>query len=180
MSNQHEFLALSNEICTWIQGKPKWAVRSSDAIGRKALLLLKEGARSFHENISEELRSQFYPSYSTGKSNLPSSLWIALIPRHRQVHNSMMVAICYGCAGEGAVVGVMDSVTMPQLWLPLEKRDPTAIEVNLNGPQSKFKFNNKFHNPVEFIAPLKNPKGLFEHANHSLEILNAELKRRYG
>ena len=160
-----------NEICSWVKCKPKGPIRSSDHYGRKAVKLLKAYGSTLLEAIPEDLQNTFKLHISTGKSNLPSVLWVSLVPRYKQVYNSMSVTICFGTQGEGVVLGIMDAVTMPQRWVPLTNRDPNTILVNLDHKTSKFKYNNKFHNPIEFSTEEINWNEFGVHVEDSLRKL---------
>jgi len=172
---------LHRQICDWIKSKPKRAIRSSDRDGTYIRALLKEFGKSFYDLLDNEFKPSFKVAVTKGKSNLPAVLWVALVPQERQVFNSMSLAACFGVDGEGSVLGVMDAVTYPQAWLPKRKRssDGTLIKVSLNAKGSKFKYDDKFHNPEEFLVDNFDPIRFQDHANLCAKILREEVVKRF-
>jgi hypothetical protein len=163
-------------LCTWVASKGKGAVRSSEPAGGRAIRLLKTYASALESNLPGSTRDATHIQISKGKSNLPSVLWVAVIPKYRNAYNSMSVATCFGAEGEGSVIGLMDAVTFPRRWLPVTKRDVASIRVNLNAAGSKFKYNDKFHNPKEFLRDDFSPQIAIEHIVQSVALLLGRLE----
>ena len=78
----------NKEIDYWIKNKPSRAVRSSEPHGRNAVRRLKKLVKNILLNIPEDLKERFSCHISTGKSNLPTVLWVSLTPKGASVYNS--------------------------------------------------------------------------------------------
>ncbi len=179
-SKVEDALMLShNKVCDWIKNKPSRAVRSSEPHGRNAVRRLKKLAKNILLNMPEELKEKFSCNISTGKSNLPTVLWVSLTPKGGSVYNSMSVTVCFSFEATGSVLGVMDAVTLPQRWLPtIPRKVEGSAFINLNKSGAKYLYNDKYVNPKEFCANNFSSTDFVKHFVESCEILSAEFEKR--
>jgi len=174
-----ELMLSHNKICDWIKNKPSRAVRSSEPHGRNAVRRLKKLVKNILLNIPEDLKERFSCHISTGKSNLPTVLWVSLTPKGASVYNSMSVTACFSFEATGSVLGVMDAVTLPQRWLPTVPRKNDSMSfINLNKSGAKYLYNDMYFNPKEFYVDRFSSADFIGHIVESCEILSAEVEKR--
>lgn len=166
------YLALS-----WCENRPTYSIRSSDNYGIRILKILKKLSIRLHNLLPEELKARFKPIFSRGKSSLPAILWVSLCPINKNVHSSMTVTICFSRSGNGFVCGIIDAIMIPQRWLELTKR--TDLKINIDVDSNNFKYNNVFHNPIEFEKSSISVKKLINHINHSSKLLNEVIIEKF-
>lgn len=138
-------------ICDWVRKDRGGPVRSSQPSGIFIIKKLKRLAKMMYLSLDSNTKEHFSVHVSTGKSNLPSVLWVSLTPRGRSVYNSMSVTVCFSHEATGSVLGIMDAVTFPQKLIPTVERTKGDIKVNLNKPNAKYLYNSKYVNPIEFL-----------------------------
>lgn len=139
------------DVFSWCEQRPHYGVRSSDPSGRTAIKRLKKLANELHSSLPDEYKEHYVPYFSKGKSSLPVITWAAICPKRRAIHNSMSIGFCFARNGTGAVFGIMDSLTLPQRWLPTVERSSEQVKViDINA--SNYKYNNAFYNPLEINA----------------------------
>jgi hypothetical protein len=174
-----ELLLSHNKICDWIKNKPSRAVRSSEPHGRNAVRRLKKLVKNISLNIPEDLKSKFSFHISTGKSNLPTVLWVSLTPKGASVYSSMSVTACFSFEATGSVLGIMDAVTLPQCWLPtIHRKAESSTFINLNKLGAKYLYNDKYVNPKEFSVDSFSSSDFISHIIESCEILSVEVEKR--
>ncbi|MFA0194250.1 hypothetical protein AB4454_05960 [Vibrio artabrorum] len=175
--NDDKVIELLEKISEWLQKRPSKGVRNNDREGVMILRLLKRLSTELHKVLPDDLKEHYRPQYSRGKSSLPRILWVSLCPKRRAVHNSMSVTICFSTSDNGFVFGIVDSVTMPQRWLPIVKREKGDITVNVDAVN--YKYNNAFHNPKEMELDSIDIDVLRSHLVESSSILHQEILTRF-
>ena len=146
--------------------------RPGEALGsaiRKSLQLYSE---TLLEEANVRHPGRISIQISRGKGYMPRILWAAFTPKNRKVSNDMAVVTCFGKHGEGAVVGVMDSLSFPRRLAPPVKRTGTEdLHVDVNGGKSSNNYNDRFVNPREFLADDLELQDLVRHARESINLL---------
>ncbi|MDO6447158.1 hypothetical protein Q4493_15410 [Colwellia sp. 1_MG-2023] len=160
-------------ICKWIQKDREGPVRSSQPAGLNIIKKLKVLAKLMFISLPSDIKENYSVHISTGKSNLPSVLWVSLTPKGRSVYNSMSVTACFSHEATGCVLGVMDAVTFPQKWMPTIERQASEIKVNLNKKGAKYQYNGKYVNPKEFTRHSFDAALFVEHLLNSCQILHS-------
>jgi len=110
---------------------------------------------------------------SKAKPSMPRVPWVAFAKRGKFVATSISVGVCFGRAGNGAVVGLMQP-SSSGLIAGLEPKIRTldggcVIDVNGNNPGTMY--NDRFINPVEFLESNFDIDRLAGHLHESLELL---------
>ncbi|MES2328154.1 MAG: HNH endonuclease [Bacteroidota bacterium] len=108
---------------------------------------------------------------SQGQTYFPSILHVSLLPEGQAVSNGIYVVICFDINGNGALVGCIESVTLPQgLNTVKRKRRGTQLKIDVDGLRSTTKYNDAFENPREFYYLLEDEKSLLDHIQVSLDL----------
>ncbi len=175
--NDDKVIELLKKLSLLLKERPSYGIRSSDKIGLVVIKRLKMLSRELHKALPEDLKEHYRPEFSKGKSSLPRVLWVSLCPRRRAVYNSMSVTICFSFNGDGFVFGVIDSVTIPQRWLPTVQRQKNEITVDVNAVN--YKYNDVFHNPQEMQIDSLDLNVLRSHVIESSYILHKEILNRF-
>jgi len=156
------------------QGIP---TRSSSPLGIKVSNALDEFANLINPLLDPE--AALARSFSKGQSNLPKVLWIAFLPKGRTVSTHISLAICFGPAGEGAVAGLMAPSTQASKLAPLVNRTSTdRMQVNVDGPKSNTRYNDRFINPREFLMDDFDEESFLAHLYESSKLFSTLMQRK--
>ena len=146
--------------------------RLGDALGSA----IRKSLQLFSETLLEEANvrhpGRISIQISRGKGYMPKILWAAFTPKNRNVSNDMAVVTCFGKRGEGAVVGVMDSLSSPRkLASPVNRTGMEDMAVDVNGGKSTNNYNDRFFNPREYLVEDLELQDLVQHAGQSINLL---------
>lgn len=153
--------------------------RPGDYLGMQVKESLSKLGKLTLSNLEVRFPDRIALQVSKGKGYLPRILWFAITPKGRKVSNDMSVVVCFGFKGEGAVGGVMDSLSFPRgVAKTVNRTGHGQLLVDVNGGKQSNNYNNKFVNPVEFLEKGFSAEPFLRHMSQSVELLRS-LRSRY-
>lgn len=153
------------------------AIRSSSPEGQQALQKMRVIAQAIAAGLELNEKSKFTTRISKGISNMPTILWVAVVPKGYEVSNCVSVTICFGKDGEGIVAGLMESSFLPSArGIPVDRRK-LGVKVDVDGKKPGMRYNNRFLMPLELVEAEISDDKLISHLQKSLLELQTNYMR---
>jgi 5-methylcytosine-specific restriction protein B len=159
------------EICNFCEAYDKagiaWVKNQPECLAvREQLKIMQTWAEASFGNFGGQ---QLRIKVSDGATNFPKVPWLCLLPQGQEPNNGVYVSICFDKKGRGAVSGFAESITNPK-GLKVIKRTGGELNIDVDGPSSKTRFNDSFINPQEFLKDEFDEEDLRRHIAVSLEL----------
>jgi hypothetical protein len=107
--------------------------------------------------------------YSKGIGKFPKVPYICILPDSQSINDGVYVGICFGKRGNGAVIGLMQSITNPK-ELNRVDRIIQSNSIDVDGISKNSRYNNAFANPKDFLYNKFDENEFSNHLRKSLEM----------
>jgi MoxR-like ATPase len=172
--NAHRIGERLKEVCERrrLVAAGSWPV----GLGAPAAIDLKDSLQALATLLEDALRDGFWAldriRVFVGQGSLARVLWIALLPPDQEPNEGIYVGLCLDAQGRGVLAGLMKSATLvPGIPIPTVRRTPLAPDdLDVDGTGPTLRFNNRFHNPMPFLAEADDGAGLLAHLRASLNL----------
>jgi hypothetical protein len=156
-----------------IYSKSKTAISVNEPWGVFATQALEGIKRDLKIIISNKYDSfKFDISNSQGRPSMPRVSWVAITGSRTKVSLAPSYTICFGRNGDGIVHGLMLPAALNFTCLKPLERTKFSNFIDIDGPNSELKYNNRFINPKEIPSTDFDESMIIDHLSDSLENLN--------
>jgi hypothetical protein len=116
--------------------------------------------------------NKFDITNSQGRPSMPRVSWVAITEKRTKVSLSPSYTICFGRNGDGIVHGLMLPASANFTLLKPFERTKFAKFIDIDGPNSDLKYNNRFINPKEIYSTDFDESMIIDHLSESLKYFN--------
>jgi len=165
------------KVCDFCREYPsvKGGLSTGDPKVREAIRHIRIISQWLNQRFSRFNDARIKIVTSEGAGSFPRVPWICLLPPGQSVNDGIHVGICFGKAGNGAVVGCMESASAPKGLATVKRATPEkAPVIDVDGIRPGTRYNNVFANPLEVFRDNFDAEVFAAHISESLRLALAK------